>query len=66
MNKPEKETLTVEFKSDRKPYPLDDLYKEIVAMSSFDGSAEYASSSVVASSARIALIFCSVCSGNHS
>ena len=37
MNKPEKETLTVEFKSDRKPYPLDDLYKEIVAMSNTNG-----------------------------
>ena len=28
MEKPVKETLTIEFKSDRKCLPLDDLYKE--------------------------------------
>lgn len=37
MNKPEKETLTVEFKSDLRCLPLDDLYKELVAMANTDG-----------------------------
>ena len=37
MDKPAKETLTVEFKSDRKCLPMDDLYKEVVAMSNTDG-----------------------------
>lgn len=37
MNKPLKETLTVEFKSDRKCIRLEELYKEIVAMANTDG-----------------------------
>ena len=37
MDKPLKETLTVEFKSDRKCLPMDDLYKEVVAMANTDG-----------------------------
>lgn len=37
MEKPVKESLTVEFKSDRKCLPMDDLYKEIVAMANTDG-----------------------------
>ena len=37
MDKPLKETLTIEFKSDRKCLPMDDLYKEIVAMANTDG-----------------------------
>lgn len=37
MDKPLKETLTVEFKSDRKCLPMDDLYKELVAMANTDG-----------------------------
>ena len=32
MDKPLKETLTIEFKSDRKCLPMDDLYKEVVAI----------------------------------
>ena len=37
MDKPSKETLTVEFKSDQKCLSLDDLYKEVVAMANTDG-----------------------------
>lgn len=37
MNKPEKETLTVEFKSDKKSLSMDTLYKELVAMANTDG-----------------------------
>lgn len=37
MNKPLRESLTVEFKSDRKCLPMDDLYKELVAMANTDG-----------------------------
>ena len=37
MNKPEKETLSIEFKSDRKCLSLDDLCKELVAMANTDG-----------------------------
>ena len=37
MKKPEKETLTVEFKSDRKCLSIDDLCKELVAMANTDG-----------------------------
>ena len=37
MNKPEKETLTVEFKSDKKCLSMDVLYKELVAMANTDG-----------------------------
>lgn len=37
MDKPSKETLTVEFKSDLKCLPMDDLYKEVVAMANTDG-----------------------------
>lgn len=37
MEKPIKETLTIEFKSDRKCLPLDDLFKELVAMANTDG-----------------------------
>ena len=41
MDKPVKETLTIEFKSDRKCLPLDDLYKELVAMANTDGGVVY-------------------------
>ena len=37
MDKPSKESLTVEFKSDRNCLPMADLYKEIVAMANTDG-----------------------------
>ncbi len=37
MDKPSKETLTVEFKSDQKCLSMDDLYKEVVAMANTDG-----------------------------
>ena len=37
MDKPVKESLTVEFKSDKKCLPLDDLYRELVAMANTDG-----------------------------
>ncbi|MBQ9256209.1 MAG: putative DNA binding domain-containing protein [Acidaminococcaceae bacterium] len=37
MDKPTKETLTIEFKSDKKCLPMDDLYKEVVAMANTDG-----------------------------
>ena len=37
MQKPEKETLTVEFKSDIKSLSMDVLYKELVAMANTDG-----------------------------
>ena len=37
MDKPSKETLTIEFKSDKKCLPMDDLYKEVVAMANTDG-----------------------------
>jgi len=37
MEKPSKESLTVEFKSDRNCLPMPDLYKEIVAMANTDG-----------------------------
>ncbi len=37
MDKPSQETLTVEFKSDKKCLPMDDLYKEVVAMANTDG-----------------------------
>lgn len=38
---PEKETLTIEFKSDRKPLPMDDLYDAIVALANTDGGMLY-------------------------
>ena len=41
MDRPKKETLTVEFKSDRAPLKLDDLYKEVVAMANTDGGIIY-------------------------
>lgn len=37
MDKPQKETLTVEFKSDRGPLKLDDLYEALVAMANTEG-----------------------------
>lgn len=37
MEKPIKETLTIEFKSDHRCLSLDDLYKELVAMANTDG-----------------------------
>lgn len=37
MEKPQKESLTIEFKSDLRCLPMDDLYKEIVAMANTDG-----------------------------
>ena len=37
MDKPTKETLTIEFKSDQKCLPMDELYKEVVAMANTDG-----------------------------
>ncbi|MBR1919343.1 MAG: putative DNA binding domain-containing protein [Spirochaetales bacterium] len=37
MDRPLKETMTVEFKSDRKCLPLDILYNEVVAMANTDG-----------------------------
>ena len=37
MDKPSKETLTIEFKSDQKCLPMDELYKEVVAMANTDG-----------------------------
>lgn len=37
MDKPTKESLTIEFKSDKKCLPMDDLYKEVVAMANTDG-----------------------------
>ena len=37
MDKPKKETLTIEFKSDLKCLPMEDLYKELVAMANTDG-----------------------------
>ena len=41
MERPLKESLTVEFKSDRKVLPMDDLYKELVAMANTDGGTLY-------------------------
>ncbi len=41
MEKPNKESLTVEFKSDRKVLPMDELYREIVAMANTDGGVLY-------------------------
>lgn len=41
MLKPSKETLTIEFKSDRNCLPMSDLYKEIVAMVNTDGGIIY-------------------------
>ena len=41
MDKPTKETLTIEFKSDKKCLPMDDLYKEVVAMANTDGGVIY-------------------------
>ena len=37
MDKPLKETLTIEFKSDRKVLPMEELYNQIVAMANTDG-----------------------------
>ncbi len=37
MDKPIKETLSIEFKSDLRCLPMDDLYKEVVAMANTDG-----------------------------
>ncbi len=41
MERPTRETLTVEFKSDRRPLPLDELYNALVAMSNTDGGVLY-------------------------
>ena len=41
MERPTRETLTVEFKSDRRPLPLDELYKALVAMANTDGGVLY-------------------------
>ena len=32
MDKPLKETLTIEFKSDRRPLPMDEIYRELASM----------------------------------
>lgn len=37
MDRPTKETLTVEFKSDRKCYAMDKLYEDLVGMANTDG-----------------------------
>lgn len=37
MDKPLRESLTVEFKSDRGPLKMEELYKEVVAMANTDG-----------------------------
>lgn len=37
MNKPAKESLVIEFKSDRKCYPLTKLYEDLVGMANTDG-----------------------------
>lgn len=41
MERPTRETLTVEFKSDRRPLPLDELYRALVAMANTDGGVLY-------------------------
>ena len=41
MERPTKETLTIEFKSDKKPLPNEDLYDAIVAMVNTDGGMLY-------------------------
>lgn len=37
MERPSKESLTIEFKSDRKCYPLAKLYEDLVGMANTDG-----------------------------
>lgn len=37
MDKPEKESMIIEFKSDRKCLSMDELYREVVAMANTDG-----------------------------
>ena len=37
MEKPRNESITVEFKSDRRPLPMDELYKEVVSLANTDG-----------------------------
>ena len=37
MERPEKETLTIEFKSDKKCYPMSKLYEDLVGMANTDG-----------------------------
>ena len=41
MDRPLKESLVIEFKSDLRCLPMDDLYKELVAMSNTDGGVLY-------------------------
>lgn len=41
MDRPSKETLTIEFKSDQKCLPMEDIYKEVVAMANTDGGVIY-------------------------
>ena len=37
MERPHKESLTIEFKSDRKCYPMAKLYEDLVGMANTDG-----------------------------
>ena len=37
MDKPLKETLTIEFKSDRRPLPMDEIYRELASMANSEG-----------------------------
>lgn len=52
MERPTRETLTVEFKSDRRPLPLDELYRALVAMANTDGGVLYLGASRTADMSR--------------